>query len=119
VENGSAKTADKRSKDTFMLTRTHTYAELEISDAAFDEIETKLRAADYQHAFETDSSGKVVGIIMQGIMLVVSDPPERIGKKAPQRFDAKDSLETLGVDVNQLPERPVPDQTEMDVKGRV
>jgi len=33
------------------LTTTHTYAELEISGAAYDEIYNKLRDADYQHAF--------------------------------------------------------------------
>lgn len=35
----------------FGFTRTHTFAELEISAAAWDEIALKLRAAGYDHAF--------------------------------------------------------------------
>jgi hypothetical protein len=34
-----------------MARSTHTYVELEISRAAFDEIAAKLKAADYGHAF--------------------------------------------------------------------
>jgi hypothetical protein len=33
------------------LRTTYTYAELEVSAAAYDEIAGKLRAADYGHAF--------------------------------------------------------------------
>jgi hypothetical protein len=33
------------------LTATHTYAELELSPAAYDEIAEKLKAAGYDHSF--------------------------------------------------------------------
>jgi hypothetical protein len=36
---------------------THTYAVLEISSAAYEEIKEKLKAAGYQHAFQ--SSGEI------------------------------------------------------------
>jgi hypothetical protein len=42
---------------------THTYAELEVSAAAYDEIAAKLRAASYDHAFHDGT------IDMQGIGL--------------------------------------------------
>lgn len=45
------------------LRQTHTFATLEVSQAAFDEIEKKLREAGYDHAF-------VDGLIdMHGIAL--------------------------------------------------
>jgi hypothetical protein len=47
---------------------THTYAILEISQAAFDEIKTKLEAAGYQHAFEPNAQD-VALIDMHGIAL--------------------------------------------------
>lgn len=50
------------------LTVTHTYAELEISAAAYDEIAAKLRAADYGHVFIESSRGEWV-INMHGIGL--------------------------------------------------
>jgi len=34
---------------------THTFAVLEISQAAYDEIEAKLRAAGYEHTIESES----------------------------------------------------------------
>lgn len=37
-----------------MLRSTHTYAVLEISQAAWDEIAGKLRAAGYNHVFDKD-----------------------------------------------------------------
>jgi hypothetical protein len=33
------------------ITATHTYAELELSPIAYEEIKTKLKAAGYEHAF--------------------------------------------------------------------
>lgn len=44
---------------------THTYAILEISQAAYEEIKAKLEAAGYQHAFH-DNDGEIV-IDMHGI----------------------------------------------------
>lgn len=47
---------------------THTYAVLEISERAFDEIKEKLSKADYKHAFhEDDERGTVID--MHGIAL--------------------------------------------------
>lgn len=46
---------------------THTYAVLEISQAAFDEIKAKLEAADYQDQFHRD--GKYLLIDMHGIAI--------------------------------------------------
>lgn len=39
---------------------THTYAILEISQSAFDEIKAKLEAAGYQHAFEPNLQDAVL-----------------------------------------------------------
>jgi len=44
------------------LTATHTYAELELSQAAYDEIASKLKEAGYDHVFMDDGT-----IDMQGI----------------------------------------------------
>lgn len=48
------------------LTSTHTYAELAVSQATYNEIGQKLRDADYEHAFMSDGT-----INMHGIGLVV------------------------------------------------
>lgn len=48
------------------VTTTHTYAILDISEAAFDEIRDKLKAADYGHAFHQDGDGHLV-LDMHGI----------------------------------------------------
>lgn len=48
---------------------THTYALLEISQAAYDEIRQKLREAGYQHAFGDDGE-----IDMHGIAVI----PEKV-----------------------------------------
>lgn len=47
---------------------THTYAILEVSQAAYDEIKAKLKAVEYQHAFHEDDEYNVV-IDMHGIAL--------------------------------------------------
>lgn len=53
------------------IRQTHTFAELELSKAAYDEIATKLRAAGYDHAFIDD------GIIdMHGIGVTVEEGSE-------------------------------------------
>lgn len=44
------------------LTSTHTYAELEVSKAAYMEIGQKLRNADYEHAFMSDGTIDMHGI---------------------------------------------------------
>lgn len=50
------------------LTRTHTYALLEVSPETYQEIADKLKEAGYDHAFIEDD-GKIV-IDMHGIGLV-------------------------------------------------
>lgn len=50
---------------------THTYAQLEISRAAYDEIATKLREAGYDHCF----IGEDGMIAMQGIAVIPAAPP--------------------------------------------
>lgn len=47
---------------------THTYAILELSKAAVDEIRSKLEAAGYQHAFHDDV------IDMHGIAVQAEEP---------------------------------------------
>lgn len=44
------------------LRQTHTYAELGLSEQAYNEIESKLREADYGHAFMEDGTIDMHGI---------------------------------------------------------
>ena len=44
------------------LTGTHTFATLELSEAAYEEIAAKLREADYRHAFLEDGVIDMHGI---------------------------------------------------------
>jgi hypothetical protein len=55
---------------------THTYATLEVSRAAYDEIASKLREAGYDHVFIPDRIGAAPTIDMHGIGLVVEDIDE-------------------------------------------
>lgn len=50
------------------MSYTHTYAILEVSETAYEEIKAKLEAAGYQHAFHEDREHGVV-IDMHGIAL--------------------------------------------------
>lgn len=50
---------------------THTYTELEVSRAVYDEIAAKLREAGYDHAFMRESSMTEPTIDMHGIGLVL------------------------------------------------
>lgn len=54
------------------IRQTHTYATLELSQAAFDEIATKLREAQYDHAFGVDDGRPTID--MQGIAVQPPDP---------------------------------------------
>lgn len=54
---------------------TYTYALLDISAAAYAEIEAALRKASYDHAFHTDDGKSVID--MQGIALRVAESTER------------------------------------------
>lgn len=51
------------------MTYTHTYAILEVSASAYDEIKSKLEAAGYQHAFHDDKDEDGIVIDMHGIAL--------------------------------------------------
>lgn len=54
-----------------MITATHTYVTLDISEAAYYEIYDKLRQAGYDHCFhESDSGSKTPVIDMHGLALV-------------------------------------------------
>lgn len=54
----------------------YTYAILAVTSGTFKEIESKLKAAGYEHAFHDDGTGAVV-IDMHGIALRRSTPPAR------------------------------------------
>lgn len=57
-----------------MRTRvTHTYATMEVSDEAYNEIKQKLLDADYHHAIDEDDGL----LVMQGIALVREPPPPK------------------------------------------
>jgi hypothetical protein len=56
------------------LRTTYTYVELEVSAAAYDEIAGKLRAADYDHAFNDGT------IDMHGIGLTRAADPQQADK---------------------------------------
>jgi hypothetical protein len=71
-----------------MIRTSHTYAVLEVSDTAYQEVAAKLRAAGYHHVFIDD--GK---IDMHGIALAVAtltDKQEALRRKhgTPDQFAA-------------------------------
>lgn len=67
VEDGKATIETKRLAFPHGSARyTYTYAALEVTPAVYDEIATKLRDADYHHAFDKDTGA----IDMHGIGLV-------------------------------------------------
>lgn len=64
---------------------TYTYAILEVSAAAYEEIAGKLRAADYGHCFHEDGGRIVIdmhGIALQSANVVESQPVETMQKSA-------------------------------------
>lgn len=56
------------------MSATHTYAVLDVSAAAYDEIRRKLEDANYQHAFHPDG-GRIL-IDMHGIAIAKEVPAE-------------------------------------------
>ena len=60
-------------RESVMPTHTHTYATLEVSRAAFDDVKERLCAVEYEHAFRTDLAGEVTLIDMHGIALVCTE----------------------------------------------
>lgn len=75
---------------------THTYAILELSQHAFDEIATKMREAGYDHAFDV-SDGKSV-IDMHGIGVQAED-----AKPAPTIEELEALLKENPANVRILP----------------
>ena len=57
---------------------TYTYAILDVSRAAYDEIRKKLAAAEYQQAFHTSDGDEVID--MHGIALRIEPELERVGR---------------------------------------
>jgi hypothetical protein len=76
-----------------MIRSTYTYAVLEISQAAYDDIAAKLKAAGYDHAFhENDQHGTVID--MHGI--AVSAKPLAIPAfRLPESWTAADTATRL------------------------
>jgi hypothetical protein len=48
-----------------MLRTTYTYVEMELSDSAYNEIASKLRAAGYDHAFDKDGTIDMHGLAVK------------------------------------------------------
>lgn len=65
-----------------MTRSTHTYATLEISASAYDEIAEKLRAAGYEHAFDLPEGA----IDMQGVGVLRGDDVAPLDERA--QFEA-------------------------------
>lgn len=61
---------------------THTYALLEVSAVAYEEVATKLRAAGYDHAFNADGE-----IDMHGIALTCAPPQPVLPKLSVWTYD--------------------------------
>lgn len=61
-----------------MMRSTYTYAVLDLSPAAYEEIRQKLTDAGYGHAFHTGRDGRTV-IDMRGIAVAASAAPATTG----------------------------------------
>lgn len=83
---------------------THTYAELEVSRATYDEIAQKLRDAGYDHAFMPERNRESPTIDMHGIGLILEGTA-----MAEQITDAPltDDME-IEIDVQVLQDRVAP-----------
>lgn len=66
------------------MSSSHTYAVLDVSREAFDEIQEGLEKAGYQDQFVTDSKGRLT-LVMTGIGLITSSPIKNMGN--PGVFD--------------------------------
>lgn len=69
---------------------THTYAILEISPAAYDEIRSKLGAAGYESQFHEDDGQEVID--MHGIAVRASEP------EGPDEIEGLSSLAGVGAE---------------------
>lgn len=71
-----------------MIKSTHTYAILEISQAAYNEIKSLLEKAGYDHVFHEDTEFGIV-MDMHGIALgAVKDSVEPLGDLYPKKDDS-------------------------------
>jgi hypothetical protein len=53
---------------------TYTFVYLDVSRAAFEEVYSKLKDADYGHAFVYDAESRTIAIDMYGIALRCVEP---------------------------------------------
>lgn len=81
---------------------THTYAALDVSPAAYDEIAGKLRAAGYDHVFDNDNGA----IDMHGIGLVREAEQEAVTVPVLTRFDNTIPIGWLKIRKDALPATP-------------
>lgn len=77
---------------------TYTYAVLDVSEAAYNEIAAKLRAAGYSHVFDKRRGEKDL-IDMHGIALAIEDTPTPTPEPA---FDAAGRSEHCSACQSQL-----------------
>lgn len=94
------------------IRQTHTYAELEVSAAAYDEIAAKLKAAGYDHAFMSgeDVNGHAT-IDMHGIGItrMPLDPKEEalgLDGSSVLQDDLRDMCRALGLPDGARPQSP-------------
>jgi hypothetical protein len=81
-----------------MIRQTHTFAVLELSEAAYLEISGKLRAAGYEHAFHNDGEIDMHGIAVACAEPELHEPPEEISTGLYRMVD--------GQEVGNEPETP-------------
>lgn len=88
-------------------THTHTYVELEVSEAAYKEIRAKLREADYTHCFEVrDTAADGTGPMdMSGIAVIpVRAEPRPKEQEMTQTFMRRQRLRWLRSQVQYMPD---------------
>jgi hypothetical protein len=68
------------------LRTTHTYVELELSPAAYDEIAGKLKAADYGHAFMDDGAIDMHGIGVTKPRPPATRPEDEVRARVPEGY---------------------------------
>jgi len=88
---------------------THTYAELEVSRATYDEIAQKLREAGYDHVFMPERGRETPTIDMHGIGLILEGTTMAEGTARAAAPDAPltDDME-IEIDIELLQDRVAP-----------
>lgn len=85
------------------LRQTHTYVELEISKAAYDEIAGKLKAAGYDHVFMEDGAIDMHGLALINFVKDDGSEPDARGYDCLQpRCDCEIGMCTHRKDCRQL-----------------